>query len=245
MKPLTALLGMLSVFVLATCTLYLISLLVTSNGKYKLQFPTNLEDLKEIAHILKELNDDQQASVLLLFSSAYLYKQTFAIPGSVFLNLLAGALFGLWKAFGMTCFLTACGATCCFLLSKVFGKAILFHYFPEKFHDLEKKVHENQDGMFFFLVCLRLFPMSPNWFLNISSPVIGIPVVYFWPSVLIGLMPYNFICCQTGEMLSEISSVNDMFTVPVMGKLALIALIVALPGVLVKQWKKHSCLKSK
>jgi len=236
---------MLSVFVLATCSLYLISLLVTSNGKYKLQFPTNLEDLKEIAHILKELKDDQQASVLLLFSSAYLYKQTFAIPGSVFLNLLAGALFGLWKAFGITCFLTACGATCCFLVSKVFGKAILFHYFPEKFHDLEKKVQENQDGMFFFLVCLRLFPMSPNWFLNISSPVIGIPIVYFWPSVLIGLMPYNFICCQTGEMLSEISSVNDIFTVPVMGKLALIALIVALPGVLVKQWKKHNCLKSR
>jgi len=30
-----------------------------------------------------------------LFVSAYLFKQTFAIPGSVFLNALAGAVFGL------------------------------------------------------------------------------------------------------------------------------------------------------
>lgn len=224
----------------------MISLLITnSNDKYKLHFPTNLDELKDIAHLLKSIKDEQKASVILLFSAAYLYKQTFAIPGSVFLNLLAGALFGLWKAFGMTCLLTACGASCCFLLSKAFGKAILFHYFPDKFSELEKKVRDNQDGMFFFLVCLRLFPMSPNWFLNMSSPVIGIPIVYFWPSVLIGLMPYNFICCQTGEMLAEVTSVNDILTWPVMLKLAVIALIVALPGVVVKQWNKHNCLKSR
>jgi len=250
MKPLTGLMCLAFVFVCATSVLYLVSLLITyndTNSKYKLQFPTNLDDLKGIAHILQDIKDQQKAYVILLFSTAYMYKQTFAIPGSVFLNLLAGALFGLWRSFALTCFLTACGATCCYLLSRMFGKPILFHYFPDKFNELEKKVCENQDGMFFFLVCLRLFPMSPNWFLNISSPVIGIPILYFFPSVFVGLMPYNFICCQTGEMLAEISSVNDILTVSVMVKLALIAIIVALPGILVKQWNKHNCdcLKSR
>lgn len=245
MRPFTAVLMLIFIFLCATALLYFVSLLITShNNKYHLRFPTNLDDLKEVVHILKEVKEHQQNSILLLFSVAYLYKQTFAIPGSVFLNLLAGAIFELWEAFGLTCFLTACGATCCFMLSKIFGKAILFHYFPDKFHELEKKMKENQDGMFFFLVCLRLFPMSPNWFLNMSSPVIGIPILYFFPSVLIGLMPYNFICCQTGSILTEITSINDIFTVPIMLKLALVAVIVGSPGFIVRQWKKHNCLKS-
>ena len=44
--------------------------------------------------------------VFLLFGSAYLFKQTFAIPGSVFLNLLAGAIFGLPIGFCLTSVLT-------------------------------------------------------------------------------------------------------------------------------------------
>ena len=48
--------------------------------------------------------------------------QTFAIPGSMLLNLLAGALFG-WKiGFALTCVLTATGATFCYLLAKFLGR---------------------------------------------------------------------------------------------------------------------------
>jgi len=39
--------------------------------------------------------DSHRGYVIILFVSAYLFKQTFAIPGSVFLNALAGAVFGL------------------------------------------------------------------------------------------------------------------------------------------------------
>jgi len=246
MRPLTAVCCLVFIFLCASVVVYLVSLLLPSTGdKYRLRFPSTLEDLKDTAHVLKQFKDDHKFSVMMLFCVAYLYKQTFAIPGSVFLNLLAGALFGLWKSFMMTCTLTACGATCCFMLSKFFGKSILFYYFPDKFSELEKKVKNNQDGMFFFLLCLRLFPMSPNWFLNMSSPVIGIPVTYFFPSVLIGLMPYNFICCQTGCILSEVTSIKEIFTLAIMFKLVAIAAIVALPGIVVKQWKKYNCLKAK
>ena len=48
------------------------------------------------------------------------------------------------------------------------------------------QVEENLDGLFFFLLFLRLFPMSPNWFLNMTSPIIGIPLFQFFLSVLIG-----------------------------------------------------------
>ena len=41
------------------------------------------------------MKDSEGGYVVVLFVSAYLFKQTFAIPGSVFLNALAGAVFGL------------------------------------------------------------------------------------------------------------------------------------------------------
>ena len=53
-------------------------------------------------------------------------------------------------------------------------------------------------------------------------------------------MPYNFICCQTGCILSEISSMNDILTPAIMVKLGFIALVVALSGFLMKRWKKTS-----
>ena len=50
-----------------------------------LEFPSNLDDLRRLSQKLHRLHQQQPGFVLLLFSSAYLYKQTFAIPGSVFL----------------------------------------------------------------------------------------------------------------------------------------------------------------
>lgn len=50
-----------------------------------LHFPTSLQELKEIANLLSQFQVHHPGYVMLLFASAYLYKQTFAIPGSVFL----------------------------------------------------------------------------------------------------------------------------------------------------------------
>ena len=50
-----------------------------------LSFPTTLEDLRTLAEQLHSLKQEHFYRVLGLFSLAYLYKQTFAIPGSLFL----------------------------------------------------------------------------------------------------------------------------------------------------------------
>lgn len=52
--------------------------------------------------------------------------------------------------------------------------------------DLLLQVEENRDSLFFFLLFLRLFPMTPNWFLNLSAPILNIPILQFFFSVLIG-----------------------------------------------------------
>lgn len=54
-----------------------------------------------------------------------------------------------------------------------------------------------------------------------------------------GLMPYNFICVQTGSMLSQISSMEDVFTSGTLLKLAAIALVALVPSLIMKKLKNN------
>ena len=154
------------------------------------------------------------------------------------------------------------------------------------------QVADNSDGLFFYLLFLRLIPMSPNWFLNIGSAIVGIPVPLFFFSVLFGksssslstvniiffyfstffnvmfailfvflllyvyfmtfftyvprqnwqfcwyfayfsgLMPYNFISVQTGVILSEIRSIDQVFTTSRMLQLLMLAVLFLTPGLI-------------
>ena len=145
-------------------------------GRENIKFPSSLEDLRQLAYVLQLYMKDEREFVLVLFTSAYLFKQTFAIPGSVFMNVLAGAVFGLPVGFGLCCFLTACGASSCFLLAKICGRQLAVRYFPERIHAFKEKLEMNRDRLPYFLLFLRLFPMSPNWALNMSCGVLGVPM---------------------------------------------------------------------
>ncbi|XP_077205314.1 transmembrane protein 41A [Paroedura picta] len=235
--------GFLLVWGTATAGLYWLSVRPPGEpraGSGLLKFPSNLEELRELAEFLQYYNREHHAYVLLLFCSAYLYKQSFAIPGSSFLNILAGALFGPWMGLLLCCALTSVGATCCYGLSNIFGKQFVIYYFPDKVAMLQRKVEENRSSLFFFLLFLRLFPMSPNWFLNLSSPILNIPVTQFFFSVFIGLMPYNFICVQTGSILSQITSLDAIFSWTTLLKMLAIAMVALIPGTVIKKFsQKH------
>ena len=44
----------------------------------------------------------------------------------------------------------------------------------------------DEGSLLFVLISLRLFPMTPNWLLNVASPLVGVPLPLFFLSVLIG-----------------------------------------------------------
>ena len=46
--------------------------------------------------------------------------------------------------------------------------------------------------------------------LNMASGVLGVPIHLFFLSVLIGLMPYNYLCVTSGAILSEINDLADI-----------------------------------
>ncbi|XP_062355132.1 transmembrane protein 41A isoform X1 [Cinclus cinclus] len=225
---------------LPACPSLFPALPVCLSPRRTLRFPADLEELRDLAEALRDYERQHRGAALALFCGAYLYKQSFAIPGSSLLNVLAGALFGPWMGLVLCSVLTSVGATLCYLLSAAFGKQLIVHFFPEKVALLQGKVEENRSCLFFFLLFLRLFPMTPNWFLNLSAPILNIPISQFFLSVLIGLTPYNFICVQTGAILSQVTSLDAIFSWDTLLKLLAMAVAALIPGTLIKRYsKKH------
>ena len=107
-------------------------------------------------------------------------------------------------------------------------------------------LEENASRLPYFLLSLRLLPISPNWAVNMCCGVLDVPITTFFLTVLIGLMPYNYICVTTGVILSKLTSINDIFTWTTMLQMSGVALMATLPAFLSKkQKKKPSPLPSK
>ncbi|XP_047933194.2 transmembrane protein 41A isoform X2 [Anser cygnoides] len=133
--------ALLLVFAAATAALSLLSArLSAGSARRPLRFPSDLEELRELAEALRDYEREHRGAALALFCAAYLYKQSFAIPGSSLLNVLAGALFGPWTGLALCSALTSLGATCCYLLSGAFGKRFVVYCFPDKVALLQEKV---------------------------------------------------------------------------------------------------------
>ncbi|XP_023332965.1 transmembrane protein 41A-A [Eurytemora carolleeae] len=212
--------------------LYLLTLQAPQN--IALKFPSSLEDLKLMSGTLNLFKTNHPTYVLLLFCSAYIFKQTFAVPGSVFLNILAGALYGTWPGFILCSVLSGTGASLCYILANLVGSEAARFYFPERISSFEKKLEENQAELPFFLLFLRLFPMSPNWALNMASGVLGVPLHLFFLSVFFGLMPYNYLCVTSGAILADIRDLADIMSWANMGRSAVAAAVALVPSILIK-----------
>ena len=121
-----------------------------------------------------------------------------------------------------------------------------FRYFPKKVEKFSSMLEENASRLPYFLLSLRLLPISPNWAVNMCCGVLDVPITTFFLTVLIGLMPYNYICVTTGVILSKLTSINDIFTWTTMLQMSGVALMATLPAFLSKkQKKKPSPLPSK
>jgi len=203
-----------------------------------LKFPSSLEDLRIIASGLSNLKATNPGYVLLLFCCAYIFKQTYAVPGSVFLNVLAGALYGTWTGFLMCCLLTACGASFCYLIARSVGAEAIHSYFPDKIAKFKKEFDDNKEHMLGFLLFVRLVPISPNWALNMASGVLGVPLHLFFGSVFFGLMPYNYLCVTSGVILSELNDISDVMSWTNFGRCIVAGAAALVPSIIMKYMKK-------
>lgn len=93
---------------------------------------------------LEDYTSDYTAQVLLGYCMVYIFMQTFMIPGTVFMSLLAGSLFGVFKGVALVVFNATAGASSCYFLSKVIGRPLATSLWPDKLLFFQNQV--NSDG---------------------------------------------------------------------------------------------------
>lgn len=169
------------------------------------KLPRDMEDARNLGRVLNRYKDRYFIEVLLAVILTFIFLQTFAIPGTIFLSVLSGFLFPFPVALLLVCFCSATGATLCYMISYFVGRRLIWKYFPEKSEKYSKMVEKHKDDIFNYMIFLRVTPFLPNWFINIAAPVINVPVIPFWLGTFLGVAPPSFIAIKAGGTLHEMS----------------------------------------
>ncbi|KAH8876695.1 Transmembrane protein 41B [Schistosoma japonicum] len=163
------------------------------------KFPHNVDELKNIGLVLSEYQDNYYWQILLLICTVFIFMQSFMIPGSVLCVVLLGYLFPSPVAVIIVALCSAIGASLCYLLVGFIGSRVLMHLVPEKIELCRQTIQRYRHAMFFCICCLRVCPFIPNWLVNISSPIIDVPLVHFFFGTFVDLvqMRLQFECDVT------------------------------------------------
>jgi uncharacterized membrane protein YdjX (TVP38/TMEM64 family) len=202
-----------------------------------IKFPKDIEDAKKLGEVLSRYKDKYFAEVMGGFFCTYLFLQTFAIPGSIFLSIVSGFLFQFPVALFAVCFCSATGASFCYLLSYLIGRKLVRHYLPERAAQWSARVDRHRDNLLSYILFLRITPFLPNWFINIVSPVIGVPLFPFWVGSFFGVAPPSFVFIQAGTTLQQLTSSTDAITAQSVVLLVVFALLSLLPVLLKNRLK--------
>jgi len=197
----------------------------------KVGFPQSFDQAKIFAETFRGYLQTNYFDLLLFQFSSFLFLQTWCIPGTFMFNLLGGALFGLTVGFPLCVLCNTIGALNAFLISKYFFKDSIMKWFPNQVKLLNDKLQDHQQDLFFYLVSSRVFPGSPNWAMNLSFPHLNIPIHYFTGSIAIGLIPWNFLTCKAGLVISTFKSKGDIFDTTTYVMLAGLAIVFLIPPI--------------
>ncbi|KAM3294609.1 hypothetical protein ACQJBY_037475 [Aegilops geniculata] len=197
-----------------------------------LRLPRSLADVRLLKDNLAVYANEHQANFVLGYCSIYIFMQTFMIPGTIFMSLLAGALFGVIKGGVLVVFTATAGASSCYFLSKLIGRPLVCWLWPERLRYFQSEIAKRKDKLLNYMLFLRITPTLPNTFINMASPIVDIPFHIFFAATLIGLIPASYITVKAGRALGDLRSVRELYDFKTLVVLFLIGSVAVVPTIL-------------
>ncbi|XP_008237264.1 PREDICTED: uncharacterized membrane protein At4g09580 [Prunus mume] len=222
----------LGVFVVFSTGLICVYLTMPTAEYGKLKLPRTIADLRLLKDHLATYAKDYPAQFILGYCSTYIFMQTFMIPGTIFMSLLAGALFGVMRGLLLVVFNATAGASSCFFLSKLIGRPLVSWLWPEKLRFFQAEIAKRREKLLNYMLFLRITPTLPNLFINLASPIVDIPFHVFFLATFIGLIPASYITVRAGLALGELKSVKDLYDFKTLVVLFLIGSVIIFPTLL-------------
>ncbi|OAY62663.1 putative membrane protein [Ananas comosus] len=199
-----------------------------------LKLPRTLEELQILRDHLESYTSDYTIQVLVGYCAVYIFMQTFMIPGTIFMSLLAGALFGVFHGVALVVFAATAGASSCFFLSKLVGRPIVFSLWPDKLSFFQAQVAKRREKLLNYMLFLRVTPALPNTFINFASAIVDVPYHIFFLATLIGLIPAAYVTVRAGIALGELRSLGDLYDFQSVATLFFIGIISITPTLMSK-----------
>lgn len=174
-----------------------------------------------IAAFCKEMQvlaNRQMIQMFLLVGVAYVLLQTLCIPGTVVLNAVAGAVFGMRVGVPYCTVLGLLGACCCYALSSFVGVRLVERIDGrltngKGLQKIRLQVQRYRSELLVYLIFLRLTPVFPNWLLNLASPIVGVPLRVFLLSTALGIFPQTYFSVRFGVFArASVEEANGVVT---------------------------------
>ena len=176
---------------------------------------------------------------VLAYLAVYTACVALSLPAALLLTLSGGFLFGIWigglaAAGGCTL-----GAVIVFLISRLaVGDAVEARTGPR----VRALAEEIKKDAFFYILTLRLIPVTPFWLTNVAAALIAIPVSTFASATLIGILPPAIIYAGIGSGLGSVfdsgqsPSLRTLITPGMLLPLIGLAVLSVLP-ILYQRWR--------
>lgn len=174
--------------------------------------PRSLESVIKLRATLLAYCDTYPKTCAFGILLTYVTMQTFAMPGTVSLSLLSGALYGTARGLAVVAVVSTLGSTACYLMSWSFGRPIALAVWRGRLRSFAAEVAARKGDLLAYMIFLRVTPILPNTFINVASPIVGVPLMPFALGTLIGCLPNNFMAAHAGDHLSDLHSLADLYS---------------------------------
>ncbi|KAN0062967.1 hypothetical protein ACQY0O_004789 [Thecaphora frezii] len=191
-------------------TLWLALPVIDETDRPAFKIPRSLEQLQDLNRVLQHYKSENFAQVMLCWFIVYIFLQAFSIPGSMYMSILAGALWGVPIALPLVCASVATGATICYLISKFLGVVLVaLPSWKARIDSWKHKLAQHDDNMLSYLIVIRMMPLPPHNIVNLLAPHLGIDIGLFWLSTFCGIFAVSVIHTTLGEKLDDMTSAED------------------------------------
>lgn len=103
------------------------------------------------------------------------------------------------------------GSCTSYCLSWLLGRQLAQAIWPERLAAFGAEVRRQKRALLGYIIFLRVTPLLPNTFINVASPIVGVPLLPFALGTLIGTGPQNFVAVSCGNRLGELTSLRDLY----------------------------------
>ena len=178
----------------------------------QLAVPHSFDELRAVRATLEAYREAYSSQVATLLVVTYLFLQTFMIPGPLGINVLAGSLYPFGTAMAFAAVVSTLGASLNYWMVRCLLKEVVVALFPSRIAAFQAELSRHQAHLLNFMLFVRVTPVLPHWFVNLASPIVGVPFHIFLIATAVGHQPMNFITVQAGAALATIHGLSDLYS---------------------------------